>query len=54
LKGTDDIGRCLDQIYIAVFIRNYVTATIHDQFKVLCGIEKMIEDDVMNQFEVIF
>jgi hypothetical protein len=48
LKGTDDIKRCLDQINISVFIRKYVTGIIHEQFEVLCGLEKMIEDDVMN------
>jgi hypothetical protein len=46
LKGTDDIGCCLDQIYIAIFIGKDVTGVIHDLFDLLCGIGQMILDDV--------
>jgi hypothetical protein len=47
LKGTDEIECCLDQIPISVCVRNDVKGIIHDQFEVLCGLEEMIEDDVM-------
>jgi hypothetical protein len=47
LKWTDDIWWSLDQIYIAIFIRNYLTGIFHDQFEVLCGLEEMRDDDVM-------
>jgi hypothetical protein len=28
-------------------IGKYVTVIFHDKFEVLCGLEKMIEDDIM-------
>jgi hypothetical protein len=46
LKGTDDIGCCLDQIYIAIFIGTDVAEIIHDIFELLCRLEQMILDDV--------
>jgi hypothetical protein len=30
-----------------MWIGRDVTGSIHDQFEVLCGLEQMIEDDVM-------
>jgi hypothetical protein len=47
LKGTDDIWCCLDQIYIAIWIRSDLTGNFHDQYEVLCGLEEMIDDEVM-------
>jgi hypothetical protein len=31
-----------------------VTGSFHNQFKVLCGLEQMIEDNVITLFEVIY
>jgi hypothetical protein len=53
IERTDDIWCRLDQIYIAIFIRNDLTGNFHDQFEVLCGLEEMIDDDVMTWFDVI-
>jgi hypothetical protein len=47
LIGTDDIGSCLDQIYIAVCIGKNETGSYHDHFDVLYGFEQMIVDDVL-------
>jgi hypothetical protein len=47
LIGTDDIGCCLDQIYIAMCNGNNVTGSYHDYFDVLYGFEQMIVDDVL-------
>jgi hypothetical protein len=33
---------------------NFVTGSFQDQIDVLCGLEKMVDDNVMNEFEVIF
>jgi hypothetical protein len=44
---TDDTGCCLDQIYIAMWIGTDVRGNIHDQFEVLCGLEQVMEDDVV-------
>jgi hypothetical protein len=33
---------------------NDVTVCFHEQFEVICGLEQVIEDDVMTKFEVIF
>jgi hypothetical protein len=30
-----------------MWIGKGVTGSVHDQFEVLCGLEQMIEDDVM-------
>jgi hypothetical protein len=30
-----------------MWIGKYVTGRFHDQFEVLCGLDQMIEDDVM-------
>jgi hypothetical protein len=46
--GRDDIGCCHDQIGSAMWIEKDVTGSIHDQFEVLCDLEVMIEDDIMN------
>jgi hypothetical protein len=35
------------KIQSVMWIGNDVTGSIHDKFEVLCGLEKMIEDDVM-------
>jgi hypothetical protein len=43
--GTDEIGCCLDQKYITRCIGKPVTSSFHDQFEVLCGIERMTLDD---------
>jgi hypothetical protein len=47
--GTDDIGCCLDQIYIAMCIGKNVTGSFHDNFdlRVLYGFEQLILDDVL-------
>jgi hypothetical protein len=47
LKGTVDIGCCLDQIYTAIFIGKDVTGSLHEQFEVLCGLEQMREEDAV-------
>jgi hypothetical protein len=47
LIGTDHIGCCLDQIYIAMCIGKNVTGIFHDHFDVLYGFEQMIVDDVL-------
>jgi hypothetical protein len=31
-----------------------VTRSFQDQIEVLCGVEPMVEDNVMTEFEVIF
>jgi hypothetical protein len=31
-----------------------VTGSIYDKFEVICGLEKMIWEDVMTKFDVIF
>jgi hypothetical protein len=31
-----------------MWIGNDVTGSIHDKFEVLCGLKKMIEDDVLS------
>jgi hypothetical protein len=36
-----------DIFWSAVWIGNEVTGRFHEQFEVLCGLEQMIEDDVM-------
>jgi hypothetical protein len=46
--GTDYIGCCHDLRGSAMWIGKDVTGRIHDQFEVLCDLEVMIEDDVMN------
>jgi hypothetical protein len=35
-----------------MYIGEEVTGSFHDQFEVLCGLDQMIEDDVMTKFEV--
>jgi hypothetical protein len=35
-------------------IGNFVTGIFRDQIEVLCGLEQMVEDNVMTEFEVIF
>jgi hypothetical protein len=37
-----------------VRIGNEGTGRFHDEFEVLCGLEQMIEDDVVTYLEVIF
>jgi hypothetical protein len=45
--GTD-VKECFhDVIWSAMLIGNDVTGSFHDQFEILCGLEQMIEDDVM-------
>jgi hypothetical protein len=36
-----------------MWIGNVMAGTFHDKFEVLCGLEQMIEDDVMTKFEVV-
>jgi hypothetical protein len=48
--GTDDIGCCLDQIYIAMCIGKTVTSSFRDNFEVQCGVERMILDDDLTYF----
>jgi hypothetical protein len=31
----------------------YVTGSFHDQFELLCGLDQMMEDDVMTKYKVI-
>jgi hypothetical protein len=50
--GSDDIGCCLDKIYIAMCIGKSLTSSFHDHFEVLCGLERMILEDVLTYFEV--
>jgi hypothetical protein len=45
--GTDDKGCCHDQIESAMWIGMDVKGSFHDKFEFLCGLEQMIEDDVM-------
>jgi hypothetical protein len=47
LKGTDEIWCGFNQITIAISIRKDVKAIFHDQFEVLCGLEEIIEDDIL-------
>jgi hypothetical protein len=47
LIGTDDIGCCLDQIYIAMCIVKNVRGSFHEHFDVIYGFEQMILDDVL-------
>jgi hypothetical protein len=35
-------------------IGNFVTGSFLEQIAVLCGLEQMVEDNVMTEFEVIF
>jgi hypothetical protein len=44
--GTDGY-LCHDKILRAMCIGKDVTGSCHDQFEVICGLEQMIEDDVM-------
>jgi hypothetical protein len=37
-----------------MWIGKYLTGSFHDKFEELCGLEQMIEDDVMTLFDVIF
>jgi hypothetical protein len=37
-----------------MWIGKDVTGCFHDKFEVLCGLEQIIEDDVMTLFDVIF
>jgi hypothetical protein len=34
-------------------IGSFVTESVQDQTEVLCGLEQMVEDNVMTEFEVI-
>jgi hypothetical protein len=34
-------------------IGNFVTGSFQDSFEALCGLEQMVEDNVMTEFEVI-
>jgi hypothetical protein len=34
-------------------IGNDMAGSIHDKFEVICGLEQMIEDDVMTKYEWI-
>jgi hypothetical protein len=36
-----------------MWIGNDVAGSFHVKFEVLCGLEQMIEDDVMTKFEVV-
>jgi hypothetical protein len=45
--GTDKIGCGLNQIYITRCIGKTVTSSFHDQFEVLCGLERMILDEAL-------
>jgi hypothetical protein len=36
-----------------MWIGKDVRGSFHDQFEVMCGLEQMIEEDVMTKFEVI-
>jgi hypothetical protein len=45
--GTDDIGCCLDQIYIAMCIGKNVTPSFQVHLEGLCGLERMMLDDVL-------
>jgi hypothetical protein len=45
--GSDEIEWCHDKICSAMWTGNDVTGSFHDQFEVICGLEQMIDDDVM-------
>jgi hypothetical protein len=36
-----------------MWIGTYVTGSFHDQFEVLCGLEHMLEGDVITLFELL-
>jgi hypothetical protein len=36
-----------------MWIGKYVTGNVHEKFEVICGIEVMIEDDVMTKYVVV-
>jgi hypothetical protein len=37
-----------------MWIGKDMTESFHDQFEVLCGLDQMMEEDVMTKFEVIY
>jgi hypothetical protein len=37
-----------------IWILKDVTGIFHDQFEVICGLDQMIDDDVLTKFEVIY
>jgi hypothetical protein len=37
-----------------MWIGNYMTGRFHDQFETLCGLNQMMEEDVMTKYEVIY
>jgi hypothetical protein len=51
---SNDIGSCLDKIFIAMCIGKCETSSFHVHFEVPCGLERMILDDVLTSFEVPF
>jgi hypothetical protein len=36
-----------DQFYSSMWIGKYITGSFHDKFEVLCGLDQMMNDDVM-------
>jgi hypothetical protein len=45
--GTVAKSRCHDLILCAQWIGMYATGRFHEQFEELCGLDQMMEDDVM-------
>jgi hypothetical protein len=45
--GTDDKGCSHYQCESAISFGSDVTGSFHDKFEVVCGLEEMIEDDVV-------
>jgi hypothetical protein len=37
-----------------MWIGKDVTGSFHDTFELLCGLDQMLEEDVMTKYEVIF
>jgi hypothetical protein len=35
-----------------MWIGKYVRGSFHDQYEVICGLEQMIQDDVLTKFKV--
>jgi hypothetical protein len=36
-----------------MLIGNDVAGSFHDKFEVICGLEQMIEDDIMSSYDVL-
>jgi hypothetical protein len=45
--GTDEKGCGHDQIERAIWIGKNVTGSFHVKFEVICGLEQMMEDDIL-------